>query len=157
MPRLRTVSTKVTQEEFVRLAALAHAQHQPLSVWVRTRLQEMTTTNPRDVLITAELLALRTILLNLHFAVVTGELISEETMKRLIARADAYKHRRATDRLLAGLSPARPSDGRHESAPNLAVPAETRSPANTSAIPNPAASADHAAPPRPSVRGEDGA
>lgn len=47
----------------------------------------------------AELLALRAILLNLHFAVCSGEPVTAETMRRLIDRADQDKLQHAQERL----------------------------------------------------------
>jgi hypothetical protein len=49
----------------------------------------------------AELLALRRILLNLHFAVCRGETVTTETMQRLIDLADQDKVQRAEERLNA--------------------------------------------------------
>ena len=47
----------------------------------------------------AELVALRTILLNLHFRMAKGEPITAEAMQEIIARADAGKVRNARERL----------------------------------------------------------
>jgi hypothetical protein len=47
----------------------------------------------------AELLALRAILLNLHFHLCSGATITAETMQRLIERADQDKGRLAEARL----------------------------------------------------------
>jgi hypothetical protein len=47
----------------------------------------------------AEVLALRTILLNLHFMVAKGETITAEGMQAIIKRADAGKAKKAAERL----------------------------------------------------------
>jgi hypothetical protein len=47
----------------------------------------------------AEVLALRTILLNLHFHLCSGAAVTAETMQRLIERADEDKHQQAEARL----------------------------------------------------------
>ena len=47
----------------------------------------------------AELLALRTIVLNLHFALASGEALTPDTLERLIERADHDKIRKAQERL----------------------------------------------------------
>ena len=47
----------------------------------------------------AELLALRTILLNLHFHLCSGTTVTAETMQRLIERADQDKRQQAEARL----------------------------------------------------------
>ena len=49
----------------------------------------------------AELLALRTILLNLHFHLGSGTPVAAETMQRLIERADKDKYQQAEARLAA--------------------------------------------------------
>jgi hypothetical protein len=47
----------------------------------------------------AELLALRTIVLNLYFALASGEALTEKGVERLIERADHDKIRKAQERL----------------------------------------------------------
>ena len=63
---------------------------------------------PADLVLLAEFLAVRTILLNLHFAAAVGDTPTAEAMKRLIQRADAEKVRKAQERL-ASVSPRRTS------------------------------------------------
>jgi hypothetical protein len=95
----KSISTKVTVQEYDRLARLANGQ--TLSAWVRGVLLATTIPNAIDQMLLAELLALRTILLNLQFAVASGEPPTLEAMKRLIERADDEKHRRAFEQLTA--------------------------------------------------------
>lgn len=95
----KSISTKVTVQEYDRLSQLANGQ--TLSAWVRGILLATTLPNPIDQVLLAELLALRTILLNLQFAVASGEPPTLEAMKRLIERADDEKHRRALEQLTA--------------------------------------------------------
>ncbi len=95
----KNISTKVTAQEYDRLARLANGQ--TLSAWVREILLATTIPRPIEQVLLAELLALRTILLNLHFAVASGEPPTLEAMKRLIERADDEKHRRAFEQLTA--------------------------------------------------------
>ena len=87
---------ELTDEEYAQLEALAGKQ--TMSEWVRGVLLKATTPSAESVLL-AELLALRTILLNLHFAVCQGEPVTTETMRRLIDRADADKLQQAGERL----------------------------------------------------------
>ena len=94
--RTRCISTKVTDAEYARLEVLAGEQ--TISEWVRGVLLKAATPSAESVLL-AELLALRTILLNLHFAVCSGEPVTPETMRRLIDRADADKGPQARERL----------------------------------------------------------
>ena len=78
MPSLRTksISTKVTDEEYAQFEASAGEQT-----------------------VLAELLALRTILLNMHFAVSQGQTLTAEEMQQLIERADQNKLSKARQRL----------------------------------------------------------
>jgi hypothetical protein len=99
MPALRTkcISTKVTDEEYALFEGLAGEQ--TLSEWVRAVLLKAATPNPADAIFLAEVLALRAILLNLHFAVCSNEPVTAETMRRLIDRADHDKMQHAHERL----------------------------------------------------------
>ncbi len=95
--RTKSIGTKVTPEEYDRIHALAGDQ--PVSEWVRAALLRATDTVPAEPLVLAEVLALRTILLNLHFSVCSGASVTAETMQRLIERADQEKQRLADARL----------------------------------------------------------
>ena len=94
--RSKSIGTKVTPEEYATLEALA-GPHK-LSEWVRTVLLQ--TAAPHvESLVLAELLALRTIVLNLHFSLCRGEAVTTEAMQRLIEWADQGKVRQAQERL----------------------------------------------------------
>lgn len=95
--RTKSVGTKVTEQEFAAFEVLAGGQR--LSEWVRHTLLNATAPDPSASAILSELLALRTILLNLHFTVCRGETVTQDTMQRLIERADSEKHEKARDRL----------------------------------------------------------
>jgi hypothetical protein len=99
MPVLRTkcVSTKVTADEYARLEALAGGQK--VSEWAREVLLKGTTRQAAEQLILGELLALRMILVKLHFALATGETPTSDDLCALIDQADADKFRRAKERL----------------------------------------------------------
>ena len=99
MRRTKSVGTKVTEDEYATLARLAEGQ--TLSEWVRDVLLAVAAPRPADHVLLAELLALRTIVLNLMFAVAGGETPTTDAMKRLIERADEDKSRKALDRLVA--------------------------------------------------------
>jgi hypothetical protein len=97
------VSTKVSEEEFAALESRARARKLTLSEWVRAELLE-----PReggggaaDEVLLGEVLALRTILINLLFSLGSGKPVTPEAMQELIARADGDKSRRAMERLTA--------------------------------------------------------
>ena len=99
MPSLRTksVSTKVTDEEYAQFEALVGEQ--TISEWARDVLLKATKPNAGEQTVLAEVLALRTILLNLHFAVSQGQTLTAEDMRRLIEQADQNKLSKAQQRL----------------------------------------------------------
>ena len=98
--RTKSIGTKVTPEEYERVRTLAGDQ--PISEWVRAALLNATAPGAEaDSVVLAELLALRTILLNLHFHICSGATVSAETMQRLIERADQEKREQAEARLRA--------------------------------------------------------
>src|SRR4029077_2259027 len=99
MPALRTksISTKVTDEEYAQFEALAGEQ--TISEWARDVLLKVTKPNPCEQTVLAEVLALRTILLNIHFATSQGQTLTVEEMQQLIERADQNKFSNARQRL----------------------------------------------------------
>ena len=111
--RIKSVSTKVSEEEFAALEARARARKLTLSEWVRAELLE-----PREGesgaagwietqgVLLGEVLALRSILINLLFSVSQGKPVTAESMAELIARADGDKSRRAMERLTAARATA---------------------------------------------------
>ena len=69
-----------------------------MSEWAREvllRELEGRQARPADETLLAEVLVLRTILLNLHFAVAKGEAITAEAMQAIINRADVGKRSKA--------------------------------------------------------------
>jgi hypothetical protein len=99
MPSLRTksISTKVTDEEYAQLEVLAGEQ--TISEWARDVLLKATKPTAAEQTVLAEVLALRTILLNVHFAVSQGQTLTAEEMRQLIERADQNKLSKARERL----------------------------------------------------------
>jgi len=99
MPSLRTksISTKVTDEEYAQFEALAGGQ--TISEWARDVLLNATKPNAGEQTVLAEVLALRTILLNVHFAASQGQTLTDEKMRQLIERADLNKLSKARERL----------------------------------------------------------
>jgi hypothetical protein len=96
VPRTKGISTKVTQDEYATLERVAAGE--TLSEWTRAVLLKAATTPPPDPAV-AEILALRTIVLNLLFKIANGQSVTAEHMRRLIDRADGDKLRRAHERL----------------------------------------------------------
>jgi hypothetical protein len=95
--RTKSIGTKVTPDEHARIQTLAGEQ--PVSEWVRAALLKAADPVAADATVLAEVLALRAILLNLHFHLCSGAEVTAETMQRLIERADQNKHQQAEARL----------------------------------------------------------
>ena len=100
--RIKSVSTKVSEAEFAMLEERARSSGLTLSEWVRDALLAA----PVDVgpdsgeVVLAELLALRSLFLNLQFRADKAPL-TEVELRGLIERADATKLERARERLQA--------------------------------------------------------
>jgi len=97
--RTKSIGTKVTPEEYAHIQTIAGEQ--PVSEWVRGALLKAAEPSAADATLLAEVLALRTILLNLHFNLCSGTTVTAETMQRLIERADQDKRQQAEARLAA--------------------------------------------------------
>src|SRR6266481_9306021 len=95
--RTKSIRTKVTDEEYAQFEALAGEQ--TISEWVRDVLLKATKPNAGEQTVLAEVLALRTILLNVHFAVSQGQTLTAEMMQQLIEHADQNKLSKARQRL----------------------------------------------------------
>jgi hypothetical protein len=105
--RTKSIGTKVSEEEFAALEATARAADMTLSEWVRAVLLAAPGVElPDDEaalagrVTLAEVLALRTLFLNLQFRTGQGPM-TEAEMRGLIERADAVKGDRARERLEA--------------------------------------------------------
>ena len=122
--RTKSVGTKVSEEEFAMLEARAQAAGRTLSEWVRDVLLAAPTTEGELIgeVALGELLALRTLLLNLFFRSAKGEAIPEAEMRALIERADAVKGDRARERIEAARSQARKQAGVQEQEPETGEP-----------------------------------
>jgi len=96
--RTRSVGTKVTEAEYGRLEELASASSVSLSESVRSILRERLEQEgaaKREEMLLAELLALRTILVNLLLASAKKEATSAAELRAMIERVDAGKWQRA--------------------------------------------------------------
>lgn len=107
--RTRSVGTKITEEEYARLEASAAASGLTVGEWCREVLLKASgqaaplVTSTEETLL-PELLALRTILLNLFYDVASGEPPSRERMQALIEKADGDKREKALTRLQTAAS-----------------------------------------------------
>jgi mobilization protein NikA len=109
--RTKSIGTKVSNEEYARLEELAKGRGVTLGEWFREVLLgelEQAVATAAEETVLAEVLALRTILLNVQYALARGEHLSAEEMRVLIERADQEKLRKAVERLTAS---ARARDG----------------------------------------------
>lgn len=98
--RTKCISAKVTEDEYALFARAARGQ--TVSGWARGVLVATVSTSPSlEQIVLAEVVALRTILLNLHFALATGQTLTTATMQQLIDRADQDKVHKAYERLAA--------------------------------------------------------
>src|SRR5712692_603238 len=92
--RNRTVGSKMTENEYEQLVGMAEREGLTLGEWCREVLLARANTNegnkpniPEQTLL-AEVMALRTILLNALFKLGQGETLTVEEMQQLIERAD---------------------------------------------------------------------
>ena len=96
--RGRSLGTKLTELEFAGVEAAAVQAGVGLSEWCRRAVLETVDRGERqtaDTVLVAELLALRTVLLNVTFRMASGGALSQEEMRQLIDRADRDKLKRA--------------------------------------------------------------
>jgi hypothetical protein len=101
--RTKSVSTKVSEAEFAVLEEHARLAGLTLSEWVRDVLLAAPVEPGAEAgseVVLAEVLALRSLFLNLQFRADKGQL-SEAELRGLIERADATKLERARERLQA--------------------------------------------------------
>ena len=103
--RNRTVGSKMTESEYEQLAALAEREGLTLGEWCRSVLLARANTNEgkkanaTDQTLFAEVMALRTILLNSLFKLAQGAVLTTEELDRLIERADGERFERAQERV----------------------------------------------------------
>ncbi len=116
--RTKSIGTKVSEEEFAALEECARQADMTLSEWVRAVLLAAPGVELPDDdaalagrVTLAEVLALRTLFLNLQFRTSNGGQaqgpMTEAEMRGLIERADAVKGERARERIGAARSQAR--------------------------------------------------
>ena len=101
--RTKSVGTKVSEAEFALLEERARGAGMRLAEWVREALLSAPVESGVDSgeVAVGEVLALRSLLLNLHFRAAKGEAIPEPEMRGLIERADETKMQRARERIAA--------------------------------------------------------
>ena len=95
--RTKGLCTKVTEEEYATFERLADGE--TLSEWVRDMLLKATATPPADPVVVAELLAFRSIVLNLLFKIANRQPVTADVMQGVIGQADGERVRRVHERL----------------------------------------------------------
>ena len=120
--RTKSVGTKVSEAEFALLEERARGAGMRLAEWVREALLAAPVESGPDSgeVALGEILALRSLLLNLHFRAAKGEPVAESEMRGLIERADGTKIERARERMAAvraaGLDTVRAAEPEPETA-----------------------------------------
>jgi len=102
--RNRTVGCKMSDSEYERLSAVVETEGMTLGEWCREVLLERVDGRKPSVIeetLLAEVLALRTILLNAFYKLAQGEKLTAEELQSFIDRADATKVQKAIERLAA--------------------------------------------------------
>ena len=95
--RTNVLSTKVTDEEYAELERAAGTQL--ISTWARDVLLRAARQHHASAAVLAEVVALRTLMLNLHYAHATGAELTPGRMRELIALVDQGRFARAAARL----------------------------------------------------------
>ena len=107
--RTKSIGTKVSEEEYARLEQAAQKASKTLGEWCREVM--ISSANGQSAngrgdagaeALMAEVVALRTILLNVLFKQSNGQRLTAEEMQSLIDRADSEKFRKARERLGQG-------------------------------------------------------
>jgi hypothetical protein len=103
--RNRTVGSKMTESEYEKLIAVAGRDGLTLGEWCREVLLARANaivgkkpSTPEQTLL-AEVMALRTILLNALFKLAQGVVLTTDELDRLIERADGERFERAQERV----------------------------------------------------------
>lgn len=98
--RTKGLTTKLTNAEHAALEAFAGGQR--LGAWAREQLLAISARPAPEETVLSEILALRTIVVNLQFAHLRGEPLTAEHVQQLIDRADHGKLRKARARMASG-------------------------------------------------------
>ena len=96
--RTETISTRVTEDEYKDLEAIAQAKGVTMSEWVREVLLNQRGSADGEDVILAELMALRVIVVNIVSAQAQGQTMTRERITELIRTADKERFRHANEK-----------------------------------------------------------
>src|ERR1700740_2836368 len=99
----KTIGVRVTEADYARLESLADTEGQPVGEWCRKVLLDVAKSpvgTPIDQALLGEVIALRTIVVNLIYAFTSDSKVTPDQMRAFIERADSTKSKRAMELLL---------------------------------------------------------
>ena len=112
--RTKSIATRLTDAEFAEVEYAASSAGKKVAEWLReAALAQARTTGEEkttDTVLLAEVLALRSLIVNL-FAVASKGPLSDETLRRIAVYADAIKDQKAEDLLARKRSQSVPESG----------------------------------------------
>ena len=112
--RTKSIATRLTDAEFAEIESAAASAGKKVAEWLREAVlaQARATGEEKatDTVLLAELMALRSLIVNL-FAVASKGPLSDETLRKIAAYADAIKDQKAEDLLARKRSQSVPESG----------------------------------------------
>ena len=112
--RTKSIATRLTDAEFAEIEYAASSAGKKVAEWLReAALAQARTTGEEkttDTVLLAEVMALRSLIVNL-FAVASKGPLSDETLRRISTYADAIKNQKAVELLARKRSQAAPGSG----------------------------------------------
>ena len=112
--RTKSIATRLTDAEFAEVEYAASSAGKKVAEWLReAALAQAHTTGEEkttDTVLLAEVLALRSLIVNL-FAVASKGALSDETLRRISTHADAIKDQKAEELLARKRSQSAPESG----------------------------------------------
>jgi hypothetical protein len=112
--RTKSIATRLTDAEFAEIESVAASAGKKVAEWLReAALSQARATGEEkttETVLLAELLALRSLIVNL-FAVASKGPLSDETLRKIAAYADAIKDQKAEELLARKHVPKTPGSG----------------------------------------------
>ena len=112
--RTKSIATRLTDAEFAEIESTATSAGKKVAEWLREAALAQARTageeKPIDTVLLAELMALRSLIVNL-FAVASKGPLSDETLRRISTYADAIKDQKAEELLARKRSQTAPESG----------------------------------------------